>query len=103
MNSRHFVITSMVFLIEAGNYELAAHYLIQDAGKGNGHNGSKSIKMKLAGEIRRQHESLRKAYPQRISIEQMREIAGTVYENIHRSLLSNDATNTLVCKENPGI
>lgn len=103
MNSRHFIISSMVFLIEAGKYELAAHYLAEDVKNGNGHNGNKSTIKKLAGEIRRQHESLRKAYPKRLSIEQMREIAGTVYENIHRSLLSGDTTNSLICEENPGI
>lgn len=93
----------MVFLIEARKYELAAHYLAADVNNGNGHNGSKSMIKKLAGEIRRQHESLRKSYPKRLNLKQMREIARTVYENIYRSLLSGDTTNSLICEENPGI
>jgi len=93
MNTSNFVMTSIVFLIEAGRYEAAAQYIIQDALDDGtlsaGKNGIKPRKRKLVKEIRRKHDSIRKEYPDRLNLEQMREIARKVYEQVFQALRGN--------------
>ena len=90
MSTANFAMTSIVFLIEAGRYEAAAQYIIQDAFDdgtlSTGKNGTKPRKRKLVKEIKRKHSSIRKEYPDRLSLEQMREIARKVYEQVFQAL-----------------
>lgn len=106
MNSNHFIMTSVVFLIEAGKYDAAAEYLLRDAyndnGTNQGKNGKKPARNKLVSTIKQQHEFLRRQYPKSLSIEQMRELATRVYENIFQSLLSGNYPESLLQNENPG-
>jgi hypothetical protein len=106
MNSQNFLMSSIVFLIEARNYDLAAHYMLKDAYQDNGHKNGESatrpVKNKLTGIIKRQHESLMSRYPKCLSIEQMREIARLVYEDIFQSLISDRHPEALIADESPG-
>ena len=104
MNSKQFLIASMVFLIEARKYDIAAQYLLHDARNNNGKNNqtgaSQPTRKKLIREIKRLHESILKQYPKRLTIEQMREIAREVYEQVYSSMLPDKCENTPVYNEN---
>ena len=96
--------TSMVFLIEAGKYYLAAHYLLRDISRETGSkNGKMPAKDRVSKELRQRHEIVRELYPVRLTIEQMREIAAEAYEQVYQALLNCECSDSLVYNEILGI
>lgn len=107
MNSKHFIISSIVFLIEARKYDVAASYLLHDVYQFEDVNtesiGRQSLIENLTGELRKCHGAVRAQYPDRLTIVQMREIAREAYEQVRRSLLDGEYSVSLAYSENPGI
>ena len=102
MNSKHFIVSSIVFLIEARKYDVAASYLLYDACHFNGtdsimhHNSRSAIQEKLTEELRQQHENIRGQYPARLTLEQMRDIAKEAYERVYQAMVSDQCSDALV-------
>lgn len=107
MNSKHFIVSSIVFLIEARKYDVAAIYLLHDIYQfedvDTGSDGRQSIIENLTGELRKCHLAIRAQYPDRLTLVQMREIAREAYEQVRRSLLDGEYSTSLTCSENMGI
>jgi len=107
MNSRHFIMTSMLFLLEAGKYDLAAHYLLKDVSRindsSNVQNGKRPAKETVSRQLRQRHQAVRELYPERLTIEQMREIAREAYEQVNQALLTGKCADSLVYNGSPGI
>jgi hypothetical protein len=100
MNSRQFIIASIVFLLEARNYDIAASYLLHDAcnymGLDNRSDGWKAIKENLTKLLRENHVSIRGQYPNRITLEQMREIAKETYEQVYKFIFTGEFSDCII-------
>ena len=95
--------TSMVFLIETGKYDLAAHYLLRDIPRDDiSKKSNMPSQEKVSRELRRRYDIIRELYPDRLTIEQMREIAAEAYEQVYQALLNCEYSNSLVYSENLG-
>jgi hypothetical protein len=107
MNSKHFIVSSIVFLIEARKYDVAASYLLHDVYQfediGMESNGRQSLIENLTEELRKCHGTVRIQYPDRLTLEQMREIAREAYEQVRSSLLKGEYATSLAYSENPEI
>lgn len=107
MNSKHFIVSSIVFLIEARKYDVAASYLLHDIYQfeniNAGSKGRQSLIEGLTGALRKCHGAVRAQYPDRLTLVQMREIAREAYEQVRRSLLNGEYSSSLAYSENSGI
>ena len=107
MNSKHFIVSSIVFLIEARKYDVASSYLLHDVYQfddvNTGSNDKQSLIDGLTTELRKCHGAVRAQYPERLTLVQMREIAIEAYEQVRRSLLDGEYSTSLAYSENPGI
>lgn len=106
MNSKNFIVSSIVFLIEARSYDVAASYLLYDACQSKGinntiYNGRSAIQEQLTEELKQQHENIRSQYPARLTLEQMREIAREAYERVYQAIVSGECSDALVYSDNP--
>ena len=109
MNSKKFIVSSIVFLIEARKYDIAASYLLYDACRFNGsnslmYNNSRSaIQDKLTEELKQHHENIRGQYPVRLTLEQMREIAREAYERVYQAIITGECFDSLAYSETSSI
>ena len=107
MNSKHFIVSSIVFLIEASKYDVAASYLLHDVYQLEDVNtlsiGRQHLIENLTGELRKCHRAMRAQYPDRLTLVQMREIAREAYERVRRALLDGEYSTSLAYSEDTGI
>ena len=79
-----------IFLIEVMRYEQATSYILREVFGDELHTMKPSeIKQKrrqILSEIKKQRNLIRKQYPAKITVEQMREIARETYEQTYESL-----------------
>ena len=89
MNLKEFKMTDIFFLIEAMRYERAANYMLPDMFCEDLYsirpNEIRRRKENIAKELKKQHNLIRKQYPNKITIEQMRDIARKVYQQTYQS------------------
>ena len=88
-----FKMTDLVFLIESMRYEQAAKYILREVfGEKLYDIGPRDITLKrkqiakIAKELQKQHKLVRKQYPDRITRNQMREIAVQTYDQTCQTL-----------------
>jgi hypothetical protein len=91
MNYKEYKVTPIFYLLEAEKYERAANYIIQEIFKEEIRNIQPNkindILKKLRTDLSTEYKSIRGEYPGKISIEQMRDIAEKIYQNMCQSLL----------------
>ena len=80
-----------IFLIEFKRYEQAANFMLRDMfGEKIYYMGKREIKLKrkkIAKELERRYNLIRKEYPHNIDIEHMRQIAREVYDQTFQALV----------------
>jgi hypothetical protein len=90
MNYKEYKVTSIFLMLEAAKYERAANYILQEVIREDLYNIQPSkmnyIRNGLIIELKKKYESIRREYPDKITIEQMRDIAGKVYQDTYQSL-----------------
>ncbi len=90
MNFREYKVTPIFFLLEAEKYERAANYILQEVFKEEistiQPNKVNDIQNRLRNDLGNKYKSIRREYPTKITLEQMRDIAEKVYQDMCRSL-----------------